>query len=341
MIPFSLYMQKWLYGENGYYQNMPQIGKDGDFYTSVSASIFFGGSIAKYIIKVIDEGFLPKNTHIIEFGAHRGYFLSDIIQFIFTLKPQLLQTLNFVIIEPIKKIQNEQKKYFHKAFENKINIQIYNDIKEFTCKDAFVLSNELFDSFACEVVKDKQMLFVQNDKLLFKNLPKNIQNFCDKYNINKGEINIHLDEFVQNLNACVKKYEFISFDYGDMQPRDDISLRVYKNHQVYPFFELTKFASKKDTFVDFFQNSDITYDVCFLHVKDVFEQNGAKMHKFCTQMVALHDFGITSLLQMLQENVDENTYLQQVQKVKRLLLPDFLGERFKMISIRKSDETNN
>ena len=38
----------------------------------------------------------------LEIGAHHGYLLADIIQFIYTLKPQLLETLNFAIVENFK-----------------------------------------------------------------------------------------------------------------------------------------------------------------------------------------------------------------------------------------------
>ena len=98
MIKFSTYFNDWLYGQDGYYSNYKQIGKDGDFFTSVSTSQFFGGTIAKKIISSIEDGFLPVNTTILEIGAHHGYLLADIIQFIYTLNPKLLESLNFAIV---------------------------------------------------------------------------------------------------------------------------------------------------------------------------------------------------------------------------------------------------
>merc|ERR1711879_305032 len=79
-LKFSEYFNKWLYGKNGYYANYKEIGKEGDFYTSVSTSSFFGGSIGKRVVDSIKEGTLPKNTTILEIGAHHGYLLADIIQ---------------------------------------------------------------------------------------------------------------------------------------------------------------------------------------------------------------------------------------------------------------------
>lgn len=54
MRSFGNYMQEWLYGEKGYYKKA-LIGQKGDFYTSVSLSKFFGGAVAFYIIKLLEE----------------------------------------------------------------------------------------------------------------------------------------------------------------------------------------------------------------------------------------------------------------------------------------------
>ena len=59
---FSTYFNEWLYGKEGYYTKYRTIGKDGDFYTSVSTSKFFGGSIGNKAITTIQSGFLPSNS---------------------------------------------------------------------------------------------------------------------------------------------------------------------------------------------------------------------------------------------------------------------------------------
>lgn len=37
-------------------------------------------------------------------------------------------------------------------------------------------------------------------------------------------------------SAC-DRFEFMSFDYGEMQARPDFSIRVYSKHEVIPFFD--------------------------------------------------------------------------------------------------------
>jgi len=85
-----------------------------------------------------------------------------------------------------------------------------------------------------------------------------------------------------------------------------------------------------------YKKSDITYDVTFAHVKDVYEAAGVKFVEFKAQMTALVDMGILELLKMLQKHADEKIYKQELEKAKMLIMPNFLGERFKMIRFRKA-----
>ena len=70
--------------------------------------------------------------------------------------------------------------------------------------------------------------------------------------------------------------------------------------------------------------------------KDAYEEAGVKFVELKTQMVSLIDMGILDLLEMLKDNVDDKLYKQELEKVKMLILPNFLGERFKMIRFRKA-----
>ena len=335
MIKFSTYFNDWLYGQDGYYSNYKQIGKDGDFFTSVSTSSFFGGSIAKKIIASIEDGFLPSNTTILEIGAHHGYLLADIIQFIYTLKPKLLQTLNFAIVERFSNLQEQQKKYLNDSFGDIIKLKHYNDINEVKLENAYVLANEIFDAFSCDLVYTNkegtlQQGFVSNHKIEFIDCTdENIINHCKKYSIAKGEVALSYKDFVNTLCKNITHFEFLTFDYGDRFPRNDFSTRIYEKHSVYPIVEENLPLEK------LFKNSDITYDIHFNYLGDCFKDLGILNIKFNTQLKSLVEFGILDLLEILKANVDEKTYLKQTQQVKVLLEPTGMGDRFKTLNVRK------
>ncbi|WP_457747065.1 SAM-dependent methyltransferase [Sulfurimonas sp.] len=331
---FSEYMTQWLYGEDGYYATYKDIGKSGDFYTAVSTSKFFGGTIAKHIISLVDEGFLDKHGVVCEIGAHHGYFLADVCEFIYTLRPELLSTLKFVIIERFDDLQKHQQKYFKESFGDAVTITHYKSLDELECENAFFIANEIFDAFPCELYYKGKTATVKNHNVEFDVNDDWVESKAKEYCKDRGEIAVGYEAFAKAMELSCKKFEFMSFDYGEMQSRPDFSLRVYTKHKVIPFFtpeDDEEYIPREELFA----KSDITYDVTFAHVKDAFMEAGVEFVEFKAQMVALIDMGLLELLEILQKNADEKIYKQELEKAKMLIMPNFLGERFKMIKFRK------
>lgn len=326
---FSDYMSEWLYGKEGYYATYKTIGKEGDFYTSVSTSKFFGGSVANHIVKLVDEGFLACDGVVCEIGAHHGYFLADVCEFLYTLRPELLKSLQFVIIERFDAMQAFQKKYFAECFGEVVNLTHYKSLQELRCESAFFVANEIFDAFACELYYKGKTGRVENHEVIFDVEDAEIAAKAKKYHKDRGEIALGYEAFAKEMSEACEKFEFMSFDYGEMQARPDFSLRVYANHKVFPFFD--EACNKPELFA----KSDITYDVTFAHVKDAFEEAGVTFVELKAQMTALVNMGILELLEAVRKHAGEKAYAQELEKVKILIMPNFLGERFKMIRFRK------
>lgn len=333
---FSKYFDLWLFDKDGYYQKPYDIGKSGDFYTAVSCSMFFGGAIANKIVHTIEQNILPKDTAIVEIGANTGYLMADIIQFIWTIKPKLLDSLKFVIVEQNKAIQQKQKDYIQQCFDDKIDIKFATNIKEIKLATAFVVANELFDTFACEMVwtnknNQQQKAVVSGHKIEFVELNKGdtyLKTICEKYNITKGEVAIGFETFAKGLTKSFNKFEFVAFDYGEFYHRQDFSCRIYSQHKVMPIFQDNLSLEK------LFQNSDITYDVCFCHLIDSFRSCGIQKVAYQTQLKAMIEFGLVELLQILKNNTDHSTYTQNINKIKPIIDPALMGERFKMVHFR-------
>jgi len=328
-------MTEWLYGKDGYYATYKNIGKEGDFYTAVSTSKFFGGTIAKHIISLVDDGFLESNAVICEIGAHHGYFLADVCEFIYTLRPELLQTFNFVIIERFDDLQEQQRNYFKDSFGDAVQLTHYKSLTELQCNNAFFIANEIFDAFPCELYYKGKTGSVDGHEVNFDVDNTWVEEKAKKYNKDRGEIAIGYEEFALEMAASCEKFEFMSFDYGEMVARPDFSLRIYSKHKVIPFFipQDNEDYLPRETL---FAKSDITYDVTFAHVKDAYMEAGVEFVELKAQMVALIDMGMLDLLEMLKEKVDEKLYRQELEKAKMLIMPNFLGERFKMIRLRKA-----
>jgi len=331
--PFNDYMHAWLYGERGYYTTFAPIGKAGDFYTAVSTSKFFGGSIARYLIRRIDEGALSEHTCVCEIGAHKGYMLADMIEFIYTLRPALLETLSFGIVERKADVAQAQRDYFRDAFGDAVKLLHFDSIEsmgEAPLAEAFFVANEIFDAFPCALVYEgKTALVDEAHHILFEGDDSYALEMAHRYGRTKGEVAIGYEAFASAMARAAHKSEFVTFDYGDITPRYDFSIRLYAAHKVHPLFEEGLDLGAH------FGRSDITYDVHFDHLIEAYREAGFGTRLYATQLKALVEFGLLELLQMVLDNAGFDAYTLALTKVKTLIDPAIMGERFKMVHFIK------
>lgn len=329
MISFANYMQEWLYGKDGYYRKS-LIGKAGDFYTSVSVSKIFGGSIAWHIVKLLEQDNITLPLKIIEIGADKGHLIGDVAEFLDSISDGVIKKTDFITIEPLIELSEIQKTNFC----NRVGLELktYEKIEDLYLdknESVFVFSNELFDAFACEIIDGEKMVFIDNHQASWRDISPEVLLLSQKYNINKGEIPIGLEKFVSSMVSSLKrckKWKFLTFDYGQWDARNDINLRIYKSHQVENFLEI---AGRLE---DFYQKSDITYDVNFSLIDEIFTSFGAKRTFYGSQAKSLIEMGILELLEKFSESVSYEVYLRESAKIKSLISPMGLGERFQSIS---------
>jgi len=326
---FSDYMQEWLYGDNGYYRNFKAIGKSGDFYTAVSTSRFFGASIANYFYGLLKEEKADRNGWLIEIGAHQGYLLCDMIQWLYTCDPSLVQTLKFGIVERQPEVRKAQLKYIEERFGTDVHIRHFNDISEVEAAYAFVVANEIFDAFPCELLKDKKIATVNKHTITWKNAPSQMLSWANKHHLNQGEVAVGYEAFAKHMATGIQKCDFVSFDYGEKYVRNDFSIRVYRKHETYPLFDEDLLLAES------YQKDDITYDVNFGHVGEVFVEAGFEEVVYETQARALIRFGIIEILEAFSKQTSQANYAREADKIKTLISPTMMGDRFKMIHFRK------
>ncbi|HDZ4932589.1 TPA: SAM-dependent methyltransferase, partial [Campylobacter jejuni] len=278
---FSIFFHTWLY-EN-YYKNAVNIGKNGDFFTAVSVGNLFGTLLAQHFLNLVDKKILKLPLELVEIGANEGYLSRDFLAALLELRPQIFSQISFFIIEPHEKLRTLQKKTLEGVeFTHK------NSLKECHFKNAFFFCNELFDSFTCELIDDNKMAFVENFKLVFKNMDENLIAKCKTLNLKKGELSLELEDFFKDLNQACDQFIFAGFDYGIFNPQK-FSLRIYQKHEVFNPFEIS--------LKDFFGKSDLTYNINFTQVQNLIKEFDFKLLAFKKQSFALMDFGFEKLLE--------------------------------------------
>ena len=326
---FSDYMNEWLYGDGGYYRHFRDIGKSGDFYTAVSTSAFFGASIANHIWKKIESKELPRDIFLIEIGAHKGYLLADMIQWLYTCDSSLIDSMRFGIVERQSDVQKIQKEYFNQRFGSAVELKHFSTLEEVDTEYGVYVSNEIFDAFPCELYKDGEIAFVENSGIKWQKASERIIDFAEKYGLKKGEIAVGYEEFAKRVSNSAKNSLFISFDYGEKYVRNDFSIRIYKGHKTYPLFDDEVDLS------EMFKNSDITYDVNFAHLIDAFKSAGMELENYETQARALIRYGVIDILEQYSKVSKYENYIREADKIKTLISPTIMGDRFKVVEFKK------
>ncbi len=325
---FSEYMNEWLYGEGGYYRRFDEIGKSGDFYTAVSTSAFFGASIANFLWGMIEKGDIPRDAWLVEVGAHRGYLIADMIRWLYTCDPSLIETMRFGIVERQPEVQAAQKAYLKSQFGDDVTVRHFTDLSEIGGEYGFVVANEIFDAFPCELYMEGKMAEVQAHRIFWREAPEEMRLWAQFHRLEKGEIAVGYEDFAASMAKGFKACDFVTFDYGEKYVRNDFSIRLYSKHETFPLF---------DEAVDLkasFRRDDITYDVNFTHVAEAFVEVGFEEVAYETQARALVRFGIIDILERYAKQATQAAYLREAGKIKTLLSPTIMGDRFKMIHLR-------
>jgi len=362
-VKFSDFFEGWL--NESYYANAAKIGKSGDFYTAVSVGSFFGICIAREILRLsadfsatqalsldaatspiasrqnfaaacelnLDVALAEKLQNsakiaIVEIGSHDGRLLCDIAQAIFTLGgAAALDRFSFAIIEPHERLRELQRASFAESFGGEIALKHFTSAREAKFKDAIFVANELFDAFKCEAVDGENMLFIESGAAKFAPIKEGeILTLARRFGISRGEIPIGYFRFAREICASAQRVYFIAFDYGQMGASGDFSLRIYRNHEVFGFFEVQNLS-------DFYGKSDLTYDVNFEILRAAFEDAGAVTVDFKRQISALMDFGAVQLLELFMQKSGEKGYLNALLQFNHLRAE--FGEKFKMIKFKK------
>jgi SAM-dependent MidA family methyltransferase len=110
-IPFPEYLRIALYDpELGYYARTgTQVGRGGDFYTSVSVGPLFGKLLARRFLGWWEGNGKPADWRVLEIGAHDGTLAEDILSEISILSPDAWQGLEYAIAEPLPRLRGLQR----------------------------------------------------------------------------------------------------------------------------------------------------------------------------------------------------------------------------------------
>ena len=144
-IPFDVFMDLALYAPGlGYYERMPRpLGRQGDFFTSVSAGGLFGELLGLVFSEWLGKG--GSGARIVEAGAHDGRLAADVLGWLARRRPELAGSLEYWILEPSESRAAVQREAL-RDHAGRVRWARSWESMPAACGPSVVFSNELLDA---------------------------------------------------------------------------------------------------------------------------------------------------------------------------------------------------
>lgn len=258
-ITFAEYMNLVLYHpQYGYYSSgVVEIGAQGDYFTSVSLGQDFGELLANQFAQMWQLMGYPRPFTLVEMGGGNGRLAVDICKYLQEYYPDLLETLEYIIVEEARELIKRQQQLFQELLPNQINCcwKSWAEISENSLIGC-CFSNELIDAFPVHQIilteGELQEVYltesqgqltesygeISTSELVdyFKLVEIDIanKNYPENY---RTEVNLAALDWLKIVNNRLKKGYLLTIDYGYPAAkyyhpqRDRGTLQCYYQHR--------------------------------------------------------------------------------------------------------------
>jgi len=340
-IPFARFMELALYCPDcGFYEKEEDnIGKTGDFFTSVSVGNLFGQLLAFQF----DEWFATEaqgqdtELRIVEAGAHNGQLAADILTWLRERRGETFRRLKYYIIEPSERRRKWQQMKL-KGFEETVKwLPAISALKSARpSSETIIFSNELLDAmpvhrFGWDASEKKWFewgVALHGEKFIWTRLENpgftppisGLESVLpDGYTV---EVSPAAEKWWREASQAFTRGRLVAIDYGftaeeQFSPaRPNGTLRAYRRHQV------------TDDFLADPGEQDLTAHVNFSTIQKAGEEAGLKTETFCTQ---------PQFLTRIVEKIFKQSALfgewgpKQTRQFQTLTHPEHLGRAFRVL----------
>jgi cyclopropane-fatty-acyl-phospholipid synthase len=331
IIPLDKFIDIALYNKQlGYYENKKIFSRDGDFITSPFISSIFSEMISIWIVSYWVYLKKPKKINILELGPGNGLMINQIINSLKKIKT-FDANFNIYLHEKSESLIKVQKKNLNN-FKNIVWIKNINKIKQYP---TIIIANEFFDAFPIKQFfkinsnwHEQCISFKDNIKkiIYYKNKINNniLKKYSKFFNINKSKIieyPVKIENYLNSISKIIKKNNgiFLTFDYGYSDVVGKNTLRAIKKHKIVDLL-------KKYTYCD------ITFDINFNILKNIFKKNNVRFIGAVSQNFFLQKLGIMERASQIvkKQNVIDSKNL--ILSINRLINPKEMGNAFKALA---------
>ena len=331
IIPLDKFIDIALYDKQlGYYENKKIFSRDGDFITSPFISSIFSEMISIWIVSYWIYLKKPKKINILELGPGNGLMINQIINSLKKIKT-FDANFNIYLHEKSESLIKVQKENLNN-FKNIVWIKNINKIKQYP---TIIIANEFFDAFPIKQFfkinsnwHEQCISFKDNIKKIIYCKNKINNNYLKKYskffNINKSKIieyPVKIENYLNSISKIIKKNNgiFLTFDYGYSDIVGKNTLRAIKKHKIVDLLQE-------------YTDCDITFDINFNILKNIFKKNNVRFIGAVSQNFFLQKLGIMERASQIvkKQNVIDSKNL--ILSINKLINPKEMGNTFKALA---------
>ena len=347
IIPFARFMELALYcPETGYYEtNKDNVGRAGDFITSVSTGELFGQLLAFQFGQWLEDlnqfKIKSEKLKIIEAGAHDGKLAADILRWLQAHRPELFARLEYLILEPSAHRQAWQQKTlepFAPQVRWAADFESLSRLMPPASSAGIFFSNELLDALpvhrygwdAARKTWFEWGVTVEGESFCWSRIPSpaaSLQQLCppelarvlpDNYTF---EASPAAENWWREAAGILPSGKLLAIDYG--YTADDVispgrprgTLRAYHRHHI------------SDDLLANIGQQDLTAHVNFSAIQNAGEVAGLTTESFSTQP--------QFLTRILQTAVADKSFAEwnasRTRQFQTLTHPDHLGRAFRVL----------
>lgn len=327
-ITFARFMELALYSPNGYYEKQRDIGKKGDFYTSVSVGPLFGELLARQFATWLRAS---GATHLIEVGAHDGSLARDILNWLVANDAELFDKLRYTIVEPSAD-RCEWQQQTLSSFANRVDSRSHLP----DSISGIIFSNELLDAMPMHRLRwnaqgrkwDEWFVGYENNQFVWQTSDLSAAGSAACPNVAPEFGEVLPDGFTTEVSPAAIKWwtdaatklehgKLVAIDYGLAEQeffrpdRSNGTARGYFKHRL------------ADDLLGNPGEQDLTAHVNWTAIQRAGEQVGLRTETFCSQ----EEF----LMRIVQQTATESWNSEQIKQLKTLIHPNFLGRAFRVL----------
>ncbi|MEX1048046.1 MAG: SAM-dependent methyltransferase [Akkermansiaceae bacterium] len=238
----------------GYYaRSARQVGREGDFFTSVSVGPLFGELLARRFLREWQEAGAPRRWRIIECGAHDGRLAADLLGAMQRLDAHAFAALEYAIPEPLPLLQAAQRGTLENFASTVRHIARLDELATEPPLPGVAFGNELLDALPFYVIEftsggwrecrvglapDGSFMWENHHAITDPPLKQAVAALGDHFPEGyRSEVRTNFHELLTALTRCLSSGLLVWPDYGFARPeyyhpdRRQGTLRTFSRHR--------------------------------------------------------------------------------------------------------------